>query len=76
MTFNGQLYLESTYSKQGNEYPTYPHGRVWNENVARDPHVRLKNGDQLYDRSLVLVTDPAEQESAIKARGVKIHPWC
>ncbi len=33
------------------------------ENVAYDPHVRLKIGDQLYDRTLVLVTDPAEQGS-------------
>ena len=32
MTYNGQLYVESTYSKQGNEYPRYPHGGVWNEN--------------------------------------------
>jgi hypothetical protein len=74
MTYNGQLYVESTYSKQGNEYPRYPHGRVWNENVARDPHVRLKIGDQLYDRALVLVTDPSEQEAAIKAKAAKYIP--
>ena len=27
----------------------------------RDPHVRIKIGDKLYDRTLVLVTDPAEK---------------
>ncbi len=74
MTNNGQLYVEATYQKRGNEYPKFPHGRVWNENVYRDPHVRLKIGDQLYDRTLVLVTDPAEQEAAIKAKAAKYIP--
>ena len=36
---NGQLYLDSFYPP-GVEYP---HGRSWNENVARDPRVRLKS---------------------------------
>jgi hypothetical protein len=36
--------------------------------------VRLKIGDQLYDRTLVLVTDPAEQQAAIKAKAAKYTP--
>ena len=59
----GQLYLFSFYAAG----LTYPHGRRWNENVARDPHVRIKIGDKLYDRTLVLVTDPAEQEAVHEA---------
>ena len=49
---NGQLYVSSVN----------PAGttRSWNENVLRDPHVRIKIGDKLYDRTLVLLTDPAE----------------
>lgn len=74
MTNNGQLYVEATYQKRGNEYPKYPHGRKWNENVDRDPRVRLKIGDKLYDRTLVLVTDPAEHEAAIKAKAAKYIP--
>jgi hypothetical protein len=39
--------------------------------VLRDPRVRVKIGDQLYDRTLALVTDPAEQEGELKARAKK-----
>ena len=56
VVYNGQLYLYSIYGEGGD----YPHGRVWNNNVARDPHVRLKIGNRLYDCTLVRVTDSAE----------------
>ena len=67
VAFNGQLYLTSVY-RAG---LTYPHGRSWNENVARDPHVRIKIGDQLYDRTLSRVTDPVERASVIEAKRKK-----
>jgi hypothetical protein len=63
IAYNGQLYLTSTL-------PPGTH-RSWNDNVIRDPHVRLKIGDKLYDRTLVLVTDPAEQEGELQARAKK-----
>ena len=59
VSYKGQLYLDSFYAAG----LTYPHGRSWNEDVARDPHVRIKIGNQLYDRTLALVTDRAEQEA-------------
>jgi hypothetical protein len=37
----------------------------------RDPHVRIKIGDKLYDRTLVLVTDPAEKDAVIQVREKK-----
>lgn len=55
VALNGRLYLDSFYP----EGAEYPHGRSWNENVARDPHVRLKIGDNLYDVTLTHDTDPA-----------------
>lgn len=60
LNYNGQLYLVSVY----------PAGTVhsWNDNVLRDPHVRVKIGDQIYDRTVSLVTDPAEQEGVMEAR--------
>jgi hypothetical protein len=63
VTYKGQLYLTSVY----------PEGtaRSWNDNVMRDPHVRLKIGDNLYDRTLVLVSDPDEREGALQARATK-----
>jgi hypothetical protein len=67
ISYKGQLYLYSFYAAG----LTYPHGRRWNEDVARDPHVRLKIGDKLYDRTLVRVTDPAEQEAVREATSKK-----
>jgi hypothetical protein len=59
VSYKGQLYLDSLYAAG----LTYPHGRRWNENVARDPHVRIKIGNQLCDPAFALVTNPAEQEA-------------
>jgi hypothetical protein len=67
VAYNGQLYL-STVDPPGVDAP-----HVWNVNVARDPHVRLKIGNQLYDRALSRVTDPAEKAAVLQAR-VKKYP--
>ncbi len=64
VSYKGQLYLDSFYGPG----LTYPHGRSWNEDVARDPRVRIKVGDELYDRTLALVTDPAEQAAVNEAK--------
>jgi hypothetical protein len=37
----------------------------------RDPHVHMEIGDKLYDRTLVLVTDPAEMEGVLQVRAKK-----
>ncbi len=58
---NGQLYLATSGATV----------RSWSRNVARDPHVRLKIGNQLYDRTLVVVTDPAERETVLQVRAKK-----
>jgi hypothetical protein len=62
-TYNGQFYVLAFYPPGA----AYPHGRHWNENVARDPHVRLKIAGKLYDRTLFHVTDPAEKTGMIQA---------
>jgi hypothetical protein len=63
LAYKGQLYVSSTH----------PAGapRSWGENVMRDPHVRIKIGDKLYDRTLVLVTDPAEKDGVVQVREKK-----
>lgn len=63
LDYNGQLYLVSVY----------PAGttHTWNGNVIRDPHVRLKIRDQIYDRTVSLVADPAEQQGVMDARHKK-----
>ena len=60
LDYNGQLYLVSVYPAS-----------EWNANVQRDPHVRLKIGDNIYERSVMLVTDPAERQGVMEARHAK-----
>ena len=63
LNYNGQFYVSSTHPASG--------ARSWDANVMRDPHVRIKIGDKLYDRTLVLVTDPAEKEAVVRVREKK-----
>jgi len=67
VAYNAQLYLASFYPAG----LTYPNGRSWNANVARDPRVRIKIANELYDRTLAHVTDPAEQAGVEAARSKK-----
>jgi hypothetical protein len=62
----GKLYLTSVYRPGGR----FPDDRLWNRNIMRDPHVRLKIGDRVFERTVALVTDPAEKDAvlAIKAK--------
>ena len=61
IAYNGQLYLATSGAAV----------RSWPHDVARDPHVRLKIGDQLFDRTLVVVTDPTEKDAVIQVRAKK-----
>jgi len=63
-TYNNQLYVSTVYAA-GTPAP------AWNGNVIRDPRVRIKIGDQVYDRSASLVTDAAEQQAVLEARTKK-----
>jgi hypothetical protein len=68
VTYNGQLCVDSFY-RAGIQYP---HGRSWNENVARNPHVRIKIGNQLYECTLVHITDPAQTAAVLAAKTKKV----
>ncbi len=64
---NGALYLTSVYRPGGQ----FPRDRLWNQNIIRDPHVRLKVGAQVFDRTAVLVTDPAEKDAVLETKAKK-----
>jgi hypothetical protein len=64
--YNGHLYLSSVYMRPDVKYR-------WNEDVLRDPRVRLKIGDKLYDRTLSYVTDPAEKAAVFEAKSKKYY---
>jgi len=59
----------------GNLYLTSYRGRRWVENIIRDPHVRLKIGDQLFDRTFSLVNDPVEKAAVLRTKGEKYPKW-
>jgi hypothetical protein len=59
----------------GNLYLTSYRGRFWVENIVRDPHVRLKIGDEVFDRTFSLVDDPAEKAAVLQAKGKKYPQW-
>ncbi len=66
----GRLYLTSTYS-QGGEFPS----RFWNKNVMRDPRVRLRIGNQLFEKTLSLLTNVAEKEAVLESKKKKNTRW-
>jgi hypothetical protein len=50
-------------------------GKMWSRNVLRDPHVRIKVGNQLYDRTVVYVSDPAEFFGVEESMAKKYARW-
>lgn len=61
--YNGSLYVTSTP------------GRQWVNDIIRDPHVRLKIGDQVFDRTMSVVNDPAEKAAVLEVKGKKYPQW-
>ena len=60
---DGRFYLPSLY--YGEE--EYPNARYWNRNVVRDPRVRVKIGDRLFEGTAELVRDEGERSRAEEA---------
>jgi len=67
VTHGGQLYLTSVF-RQGSPFPR---GKLWTSNIMRDPHVRLKIGDRVFDETVSLVTDPAERAAVLESKAKK-----
>src|SRR5262249_52465387 len=63
----GRLYLTSNY-RPGQQFPR---DRLWNRNILRDPRVRLKIGDRLFDGTVTLVTDAAEKDAMLETKAQK-----
>ncbi len=59
----------------GNLYVTSNPGKQWNEDIMRDPHVRLKIEGKLYDRTLLAINDPAEKAAVLQVKGEKYPQW-
>ena len=51
---NGQLYIRSHQHRMDLQFPN---DKSWTANVGRDPRVRIKIGDKLYEATVVLIAD-------------------
>ena len=51
---NGVLYIRSHQDRMDVQFP---YDKSWTADVARDPRVRIKIGDKLYEATMVLVSD-------------------
>jgi len=54
---DGRLYIRSHQDRMDVQFPS---DKSWTANVARDPRVRIKIGDKLYEATMVLVADRAQ----------------
>ena len=68
---NGTLYVPSIYFDGGE----FPDARLWNRNVVRDPRIRLKIGQLIFERKAVLVEDPTERSEVLDAFAQKSSLW-
>jgi|SRR5579862_6586541 len=66
---NGVLYIRSHQDRMDVQFPS---DKSWTSNVARDPRVRIKIGDKLYEATMVLVSDRA-QAIAILGRNPEVR---
>jgi hypothetical protein len=69
--YNGRFYLFSAYYQGG----VFPDTRGWNRNVIRDPRVRLKIGDNVYDQTLSYVSDESAKQPVIQKFEAKYPGW-
>ena len=67
---DGQLYITSMFRAGA----PFPQGKYWTSNVMRDPHVRVKFGDQLYDCVLSPKPPIPPKEPPCSAREQKENP--
>lgn len=69
--YQGSFYLFSAYYGGG----TFPDDRGWNRNVMRDPRVRIKIGENLYDRQLSYISDEAIRIAVHNELEAKYPEW-
>ena len=70
-TRNGRLYVPSIYSEEA----PFPGTKYWNRVIARNPDVRLKIGERIYEMRAVPVRDLAEYRQGAMALADKYDSW-
>jgi hypothetical protein len=70
VSYNGQLYLHAGMPAGA----PFPGNKAWASAIFRDPRVRLKIGNQLYDGVAMEVTNPAEIAALNQVTAKKYPP--
>lgn len=70
-THNGNYYIMSAYYDGG----SFPDARAWNRNIVRDPRVRLKIGDDVFDQKISYTTDEPLRQGVYKSFLSKYPEW-
>ena len=65
------LYVPSLYREGG----SFPDARFWNLNVVRDPRVRVRIGERIYERRAVRVEAAGEMGRILEAFAAKYPFW-
>jgi hypothetical protein len=66
---DGMLYIRSHQDRMD---LAFPRDKYWTANVSRDPRVRIKIGEKLYEATMVLVTDRS-QAIAVLGRNPEVR---
>ena len=69
--YEEKFYLFSAYYEGGE----FPYARRWNQNVMRDPSVRLKIDGNIYEQNLSFVSDESEKVPIHRAFVDKYSNW-
>ena len=70
VSVDGKLYIASFHFGGPNATR-----RLWNRNVNRDPRIRVKVGDKLYERKVIPLTDQTEIARVLEAYVAKYPSW-
>jgi hypothetical protein len=70
-TKNGKLYVPSIYDE---ELP-FPGTKYWNSVIARNPEVRVKIGERIYELEAHHVQDATEYLAGLSALAEKYDSW-
>lgn len=66
-----ELFVPSLYEAE----MSFPGTKFWNKVVQRNPNVRLRVGEELYELQIAPISEPAEFERALQALGRKYPFW-
>lgn len=68
---DGEVFVPSIYD----EDVPFPGTKRWNANIARDPNVRLKVGETIYEMTARPAGNDAERQEGLEALAAKYDFW-